>query len=460
MISVQNLQQLLSGSRILVLVFVMAMIASCGTSEKATSRKSTGRSTFPKKKKRRKATKVDTVKWTEVDTKSKEEKANDLKSSNKDSKSEMKSSYNVSMLIPLEAREYNNTGNGNLRMINYYAGVKMALDQLEEDGVNLALNTIDVGGSGNINSKLREAKSSGADVIIGPYDKNDLKTAAKFAKDNEITLVSPWISSSLTTDDNPHYVQLKPSLLDHYQRMMEHVSENYKPEQVVLLAQLGNRTDQKKAAYFQKLAKVYYKSKEAKPLTEYFIPQDSLIQSRMLFYEYLKPKETTVFLLPNMNSRDESFIYGAIRRLTAERGESKVVVYGMPIVLDSEKLTFDNYNGTSAHVVTSSFVDKKDSDILSFKRRFYDIYGGIPTDEAYEGYDMMLYIGNALKDHGTKFQFDMNRDYDDLLQTSIALYPKYKNGGEDGNNNDDIEYFANKNVEVIYFKDNRFQRKD
>ena len=463
MISAPSHQLLSNGSKVFVMFLFALLLMACGGTDKVTSRSSSKkktRSSFPPKKRKR-VTKVDTVQWTEVKT--------DTKSKNSDSSSNYgnsnrKDHYNIAMLIPLESREYNNSGKGNERMINYYAGAKMALDKLESEGANLTMTTIDIGNGGTISTKLREAQSAGADVIIGPYKKDDLKKAAEFAKKEEITLVSPWISSSKTTNDNPYFVQLKPSLLDHYQKMVEHVSQNYELDEVVLLGQEGNKTDTNRAKYIQKLARSYYRSNERTPITEYFIPLDSLKESRMLFYDHLalergESPKTRVFLIPNMNSKDESFIYGAIRRLTAERGQNNVIVYGMPIVLDSEKLTFDNYNGTSAHVVTSSFVDKNDREVAQFKSKYYDTYGAIPTNEAYEGYDMMLYIGRAMVEHGSGFQFNMNQNSRGLLQSTIALYPKYQSDDENITTGKKIDYFANKNIDVIYFNDNRFQRK-
>lgn len=464
MISAPSRQLLSNGSNVFVIFLFALLLMACGGTDKVTSRSSsknkTGRSTFSPKK-RKKVTKVDTVQWTEVNT--------DTKSKNSDSSSNFgnsskKDHYNIAMLIPLESKEYNSSGDGNERMINYYAGAKMALDKLESEGANLTMTTIDIGNGGTISTKLREAQSAGADVIIGPYNTEDLKKAAQFAKKEKITLVSPWKSNSKTTEDNPYFVQLKPSLLDHYQKMVEHVSQNYEVDEVVLLGQEGNNTDKNRAKYIQKLARSYYRSNDKTPIAEYFIPLDSLKESRMLFYDYLslergESPKTKVFLIPNMNSKDESFIYGAIRRLTAERGQNNVIVYGMPIVLDSEKLTFDNYNGTSAHVVTSNFVDKEDIEVAEFKRKYYDTYGAIPTNEAYEGYDMMLYIGRAMVEHGSGFQFNMNQDSKGLLQSTIALYPKYQGDDENITTGKKIDYFANKNIDVIYFKDNRFQRK-
>lgn len=466
MISVPSRQLLSSGSKFFVFFFLTVLLSACGGTEKVTKRSGTraktGRSSFPpKKKKKTKVTKIDTVQWTEVKTTDKVD--NTSNSGSNYGSSNKKDHYNISMLIPLESSAYNNTGSGNQRMINYYAGAKIALDLLEQEGANLTINTIDVGNGGSITTKLREAES--ADVIIGPYKKDDLKKAAEFAKKEEITLVSPWIAlGSKTIKDNPYFVQLRPTALDHYQMMVEHASQNYKADEVVLLTQEGNSTDANRAKYIQKLARTYFRSNVRTPLAQYDIPLDSLKQSRMLFYDYLALEEgeapkTKVFLIPNMNSKDESFIYGAIRRLTAERGQNNVVVYGMPIVLDSEKLTFDNYNGTSAHVVTSNFVDNKDREVSQFKSKYYDTYGAIPSNEAYEGYDMMLYIGRALMEHGSSFQYKMNKDSRGLLQGTIALYPKYQSDDEDITTGKKIDYFANKNIDVVHFKNNRFQRK-
>ncbi len=464
MISAPSHQRLLNGSKIFVIFLFALLLTACGGTEKITkrptSKKRTGRSSFPPKK-RQKVAKVDTVQWTEIKTDTKSENTGTSSSYSESSK---KDHYNIAMLIPLKSKEYNNTGKGNVRMMNYYAGAKIALDKLENEGANMTMTTIDIGDGGSITAKLNEAKSVGADVIIGPNKSDDLTKAAAFAKKEKITLVSPWYSSSKTTSDNPYYVQLKSSLLDHYQKMVEHVSQNYKVDEVVLLGQEGNKYDKKRAKYIQKLARTHYRSNERTPIAEYFIPLDSLKESRMVFYDHLALEEgeapkTKVFLIPNMLSKDESFIYGAIRRLTAERGQNNVIVYGMPIVLDSEKLTFDNFHGTSTHVVTSNFVDSKDREVAQFKSKYYDTYGAIPSNEAYEGYDMMLYIGRAMMEHGSGFQYKMNQDSRGLLQSTIALYPKYKKDDENITTGKKIDYFANKNIDVIYFKDNKFQRK-
>lgn len=454
MISALSHQLRLSGSKLCLLVFLFFGLASCGSTKKIPTRtkSSTTNTRKPKTKRSKTRVKKDTVQWKEVNTSIKKGKTS---TKTKYGTNDKKSHYDVAMLIPLEA----NRSGGNKRMVNYYAGVKMALDKLDEEGASLTLHTTDVSSTGSITSRLRDINRNGVDVIIGPYAKADLKAAAEFARKEEITLVSPWIAlSSKTIKGNPQYIQMKPSQLDHYEKMIEHVSENYKSSQVVLLGQEGNTTDQKRSRYLQKLGRTYYKSSQKNPFQEFYISKDSLMESRMLYIDYLQPGQTTVFVIPQTNSRDEDFVYGAMRRLTAEKGESNVVVYGMPIVKNSDRITFDNYHGTNAHVVTSSFVDAENPEIKDFKSQYFRRYGAIPDEAAYEGYDMMLYVGRALMKHGSSFQYKMDQDYDKLLQTRISLSPKYAKGNENLSSAKGINYFVNKHIDVIKFKDSRFVR--
>lgn len=454
MISVLSRQLRLSGSKGILFLALIVALASCGSSKQSISKSRSSnkvkKTKSTKKTRKNTRTKRDTVQWKEVDTRLKKKKS---KLDKPDFSSGKKDHYEVALMIPLDSK----SAKGNKRMINYYAGVKMALDQLDQEGANLTLHTVDASTMGSVTSRLRDLKRNDVDVIIGPYSKKDLKTAADFAKSEQITMVSPWIAlSSKTIKSNPYYVQMRPSQLDHYEAMIADISDKYKPSQVVLLGQEMNSTDRKRSKYLQKLARAYYKSSDRKPLKEYYIRKDSLMESRMLYIDYLQPKETTVFVIPQTNSRDEDFVYGAIRRLTAEKGESNVIVYGMPIVMDSDRITFDNYHGTNAHVVTSSFIDSEEQKNKDFKSKYFARYGAVPREEAYEGYDMMLYVGRALMKHGSNFQHRMSKPYDDLLQTTISLNPKHKGGSESIGKN--IDFFMNTHIDVVKFEDSRFVR--
>ena len=93
---------------------------------------------------------------------------------------------------------------------------------------------------------------------------------------------------------------------------------------------------------------------------------------------------------------------------------------------------------------------------INNKRDFFDIYGATPTEDAYKAYDMMHFIARSLKKYGREFQFHVNRDKNDYLQTNFHIDAKYDDtmGGDIPS----IQYFMNSHLDVLKFSNNRFNR--
>ena len=164
-------------------------------------------------------------------------------------------------------------------MTQYYAGVKMALNLLNEEDIALNVTVLDAE-SDNFDVKLQQTRD--ADVIIGPKERGQLATAAQYGKNNGIPVVSPWLSSTKVTSNNPYYIQLKPSLKKHMDKIVRHVKENFSDEQVFLLGR-KNRKDLSMMRYIQNVADALTRGSEEKPFQEYFIEEDSLIIGETAF---------------------------------------------------------------------------------------------------------------------------------------------------------------------------------
>ena len=128
----------------------------------------------------------------------------------------------------------------------------------------------------------------------------------------------------------------------------------------------------------------------------------------------------------------------------------------MPIMLESEKINFDYYNSLNMKVARSKFVDEEDGDVIRFKRDFVNKYGALPTDDAYEGYDNLMYIGRNIHEYGKNFQFFLNKDQGYYLQAKYNVVPTRADSPDDLM--EKINYFENKNVDIVEFKNNRFAR--
>ncbi|MEE9439920.1 MAG: hypothetical protein V3V14_13015, partial [Saprospiraceae bacterium] len=364
--------------------------------------------------------------------------------------------YDVSYFIPFGVNNYLGSANASDRFVQYLAGMKVATRILEKEGVNLNINVIDEKDR-KFEDVLRENVNGNTDVIVGPYDRKNLKKAAKYAKDKRIPLVSPWQSSPKIAKNNPYYIQLRPSLNEHYYAMFNDIKENFDRSQVIIIGRNTVTDDVKRLKRLQRMAADVWKVKEREPIEYYSVIQDSLDYGVTAFDSIFFEEKPTVILIPNWSfKKDEGFIYACLRRLSVEKGMNKVVVYGMPIMMESEKINFDFYSALNMKVARSKFVDQQDYDVRRFKKDFVDTYGALPTDSAFEGYDNLMYIGRNITEYGKNFQYHLNNDRGFYLQAGYNVTATNKSSSDD---KPIIKYFENKNVDIVEFKNARFSRK-
>ncbi len=457
MISVPNHLQLLSGNKMIALLILTFIISSCGGTHEAVTRPS-GASTA-KSPSNGKVTgvkeKVKEIEWTEA----KDDKKPPIKNAaiSADGKPELikENVYDITYFIPFDANNYMNSAQKSDRFIQYYCGMLVATNILEKEGVNLNINVVDEK-KRKFETILREEVNGDTDAIVGPYSRKSLKMATQFAKSREIPLVSPWQASSRIAEKNPYYIQLRPNLDEHYYAIFEDVKKNFEIEQVHIVGRQTNLKDGKRIKKLQRMAKDVWGDSDENILTEELLIQDSIDIGETAFDSIFVEEEPLVFIIPNWSFEDEAFIYGILRRLSVEKELANVIVYGMPIMLESEKINFDYYSALNMRVARSKFVDERDYDVARFKRDFITTYGALPTDDAYEGYDNLMFIGRNLMEYGKNFQYYLNEDQGYYLQAGYKVEETRNDPGSDGSG--EIDYFENKNVDIIEFKDNRFVR--
>ncbi len=458
MILAQNRLRLLSGNNILFgLVFFCFLLTSCKTKKPMTNTRPVNNS--PKYAKSTIKSKVDTIQWTE-------KKVNSVQSSGSvispmsDMPMEKKSEYKVVLFIPFKSGNYNPDklligGTSENRFSNYYAGVKLALDDLKFEGVNIDVEVFD-SESGDFQKKLNTAVD--ADIIIGPYDRNQLKKAAEFCKKNQIVNISPWQSSSKITSNNPYYVQLRPSLTKYYDAIVEDAVQQYRKDQVFLLGR-DNKKDLARMNHMQKTAAALTNDQSGqKYFQEFIINPDSLVSEATTYDEIFSPDETTVFILPNWSGEDEDFIYNALRKISAEKLARTVIVYAMPIALDSENINFDFYSNLNIKVARAKWVDKNDNKIQQFRTRFFNTYNALPVNDAYDGYDMAKFVLGNLWRNGKTFQHILHMDNSQYLQASFDVIKVFNEEDASLDNFNNINYYQNFNVDIIEFRNGKLQR--
>jgi len=464
MISVPNPRQLLNGNRILVWVLMIFIFSSCGIFQDSRTKKKPTRYKKHKPVKKPVPEKVDTISW---DTEVSEIPALPEEDLHRKYGSEFKDFYRVALILPLKPNTYvedlsDLKSDLSYRFINYYGGVQLALEDLSEMGMNLEVEVINSSLKSNDGRKcMNKLNKIDPDLIIGPYERDLLKEIASYGKRKEIPVISPWQSSTKITRSNPYYVQLKPDIKTYYKELVKNVDKRFIPGQVYLIGRDRSSVEKNRIKYLQEVHEQGYESfQKTDPYKVYYVEDDSLSQGVTAFDSLFIDQfyNEIAVVIPNWSFRDEQFIYSCLRKLNAEKNNIRVNVYGMPIVLDSDKIGYNLYKSLNVKLVMDGYVDSNNPEISKFQKRYFNQFNALPIDDAFKGYDMMNYIGLNLAKHGTKFQYFLSDSYQDFLQTSYLMQSRLLDETIKAEDLDAVDYFENGHVDIWEFKYNGFNK--
>ncbi len=109
--------------------------------------------------------------------------------------------------------------------IEFYEGILLALDRLEEQGCSVELNVVDV--SGNTAAAVEQAFESHnvaqSDLLVALLFRDAFDRAAQLAQQAGIYIVNPMATRSDICAENPYVVKLQPSLSGQISLMLKNM---------------------------------------------------------------------------------------------------------------------------------------------------------------------------------------------------------------------------------------------
>ncbi len=363
-----------------------------------------------------------------------------------------KEKYEVLLLMPLNAEKLMVGNFARNKYLHYYAGVLLALQDLNTEKNNIKLRVVDTYSESYKQQLIKnQVLSPIPDLVIGPLDREEVKIISEEALDKKVTMLSPWHTSTRIANDNPFYIQLKPNLKSHFRKIVNHAIQQFNKGEIAVVTK-KNKEGKSWYNYLQEQAEIQVGDKDY--IFHYELHEDSL-KFGTAFYNLFTKNRVSAIILPHYSFSDEEEVYHIMRKLAGEKGTEKIVVYGMPLLYESEKIDFDLHYALNTSVVMSDFVDQTDFRVKDFKRRFLEEYGEIPLNDAIKGYDLMLFAGKSLMQYGLYFQFQAELDEEDFLQAQIHLK---KIQSEDSSQISIKSFFENDHLDIIEFFQARFTK--
>lgn len=288
--------------------------------------------------------------------------------------------------------------------LQFYAGMQVALAEISQQPTapNLVVDVLDCGTTDlDFQQVVTNPRLTQAQVVIGPTKSGQVAALAERTKVSRQILISPETPTAELTTQNPGFVQINPSLRAHCSTIVQHLrtQKKYTPDQVVLVAK---QKEADRLPYFQDANAALGGGRFA----EVIVPDASTNFDKVDLKKYLKAGRTTAFVLPSWAGQD--WIVAFLSRLKTVRGSQRVEVYGMPQWLDYEHIEPELLADLNVHVTTAGRVDRQSEAVKTFEQKFYDQFGTVPDDDAFNGYDVTLWTAAMLGQYGLSFPEKMS----------------------------------------------------
>ncbi|MBP8726092.1 MAG: amino acid ABC transporter substrate-binding protein [Saprospiraceae bacterium] len=462
MTSVQNLLRPLNGNRpsAILLLLAVGIMAGCSVSRKNAGTvppRSLPPVVIPSKEEAKKQSEIlfDTIVWkdvtpAELPSKTAEDpvKTHDERKGGDDINSPAspffgRAGKSIRMLLvaPFESEVMDSASLfAGERFVQFYSGMCIALKEYEQRaGLAANLQVVNETTPDAFALKLQSLSGNPPDCIIGPYGAEALKWAGEWARSNKRVLVSPWISSSKIAESNPYYLQVKAELAVHYQQIEQHVRTNFSAGQVFILAK---SKDDSRLRYFNQRGPAAGE--------ELIIPATEMASgTENLLDPYFHKSQPTVLIAPFSSFSDEDYIYHLLRRISSEKGDRKVIVYGTYRWLDFKPDVLDYLNQLNVRLSVGNLIDPHNDEVQNFRKKFFAQFNMYPWNDAYEGYD----LANFLLSQYNSEKYDPT--VQPFLQTKFKIErkPRVADPGM-------TEYYENTYCRIVEMSNYRFNMLD
>lgn len=332
--------------------------------------------------------------------------------------------------------------------LQFYGGASLALQKLStEDGLNLSVEVFDTqAGDADFQRLLSNPRVDKAQVLIGPIRSSHVSIMAERIKKTRQILISPETPNMDLTSRNPDFIQTNPSLRAHCAAITHYVLKNHRPDAVTLICK---QKEADRLPYFQQA-----NAPGSPRFAELIMPDAATNFDNIDLQRYFRPGRTAVFILPTWASQD--FLMAFLRKLRATRGSNRVEVYGMPQWRNFENIEPEYFAEMNVHVSAASYVDRSSEAARAFRQAFYDAYGAVPGDDAYNGYDVTLFAGKMLKKYGLSFPQKLASESFEGLHGAFQFAKVFSSGAIDDRLNE-YDYLENTFVHILKFANYKFQ---
>lgn len=301
--------------------------------------------------------------------------------------------FNVATLLPFQLnQDLKQTARKNQFVTDLYAGMKLAQDSLRAQGININLYAYDAGADTLTTKRvLNQPEIKQMNLIIGPVYRSTAKIAAKFATENNVTVINP-LSQDIQMASSDNVLLFESSTVTQARQAAAYAYQSFFPKTAVILYE--NAKDDTTFAY-------HYR--------QHFLK----LGGKVSVYKKINSNEASLTAETFKNLKLEGIGHMAVfsDKMTAAVNTTSLLqskYRELPLItyekwLDINQIALRQLDALEVYFISPKYINKLNPANDWFRKKYISQYNLPPSVYAYSGFEMLYYFGKVLQNYGSNF---------------------------------------------------------
>lgn len=313
------------------------------------------------------------------------------------------------------------------RFIEYYEGMLLAVDSLQNQGLSLDLSVYDTGeGTSRIREILTGETLPNADLIIGAVQNDQIKMIADFAKEHHIKYVIPFTSKNDDVLSNNFVFQVNTPHSYLYSKAAERGRKLFANDHIIFV----NIHDKEEKKPFIKAFQEELKDHQI-PFKEIEYNGETFAQD--LDSLYMADQVRNVIIPTSSSLEALQKIKTPLRMLAETKTDYTISLFGYPEWQTYVREALDDFYALDTYIYTNFYADNLSKPMQDFYNKFKTWYSKdlINTYPKYGilGFDTGMFFFGAMKKYGVNFEEELDNIHYPSIQTGFDFHRVNNWGG-------------------------------
>ena len=349
----------------------------------------------------------------------------------------------AALLYPDNVLSVNELYHGTIPFLEFYEGALLAVDSLVRTGLSVNLSVYDTERNPQkVRDIIWQPEFRNNDLVIGPVYPENMRIVADWAKHYRVNIVSPLTSRSEFLSGNPYLFQVTPSASVELEQASIFIT-NFPSSNFVLLH---------KGDLFERDMVESFKNNIFRHFS-YGSEFDNLVFKEVIYRDAttkieqsLVSGEKNIVIIP---SSDQAFVSDVLMRLNILSRSYDITIFGLNDWQRFPNIEVEYLHNMELHFASPFFIDYDDPNVRKFLGRFREKYNTEPSHYGFQGYDIMFYFLQAMKNFGPDFRDCLPVMRTELLHSDYLFRKSDYRNGLENNGISIVKYGKDMNIKRL-----------